>query len=152
MPPTPLHPGQPPCSSVRFHQLSQITPLLKHLKNTPATSHQPRQTLWTPQQGQATSLPSGLEHTNSPAHMGPSTTRTRVPLPPSPHLQALGQSPPPRDLPAPPAPDATVKWKLRGWCPLKTQQGSRAVWENLSWPAGKTPRMSPGAHGFSPIP
>lgn len=99
LPPTPLHPGRPPCSSVRFHQLSQITPLLKHFRNTPAASHQPRQTLWAPQQGHATSPPSGLEHTESPAHVGPSTARTRVPLPPSPHLQALGQSPPPRDLP-----------------------------------------------------
>ena len=110
----PLHPGQCPCSSVRFHQLSQITPLLKHLKNTPAISHQPRQTLWAPRQGQASS-----PRLRAGAHRLPQLTQG-LPSPGrgSHFLHALTFRPWVRaHLPETflsPAPDATVKGKLRG--------------------------------------
>lgn len=122
-----LHPGQCPCSSVNFHQLSQITPLFKTLKNTAATSHQPSRPC-----GPHGKAKPPLHALRPGAHGLPSFTRA-LPSPGRgshflhPLTSGLGSEPTLPETFLPSAPDATVKWKPRGSVPLKTQQGSRAV-------------------------
>lgn len=90
-----LHPGQCPCSSVNFRQLSQITPLLKHLKTLqqlPTNQGRP----W------AHGRPS---HLSTPQAWSARTSQLtwalpspgRVPTSSIPSPSGLGSEPPPRD-------------------------------------------------------